>query len=396
MSILLAIGMETRGKSAQAFTGAIAVGNSPGGIGFDPGTQHVFVTNSASDTVTMIDAVSGTTLKTISVIPTPIQVLIAPKTHRAFVLDDASNLSLLDTRTGSVLREENFSNLGVCNVTLDETLGRVYVTTGAGTDQDTVTVLDARTGKVLQTLVVGPHPHALAVDPRTHRLFVVRLLASSIRVFDRRGRIIAPSIPVGHTPQAVAVDSVARRVFIANTTDGTVSIIDADSLRVIRTVKMGIAPANIVVDEHTHRAFVVGEGGGTFVLDSRTGTILRSLVVGMTTPGAVGAATPNDLVLDQQHGHVFVINNDSDPTSNDGISVLDSRTGGLIRHISVGSGSVAIALDQATGRVFVANRNGGGFTPDWAPAWLRHLAPWLPAPASHGDLGSMSVVAIDK
>lgn len=66
---------------------------------------------------------------------------------------------------------------------MDECTGRFFVS--LGTDR-TVRVLEARTGRLVQTVRVGRGPQALAVDERLARVFVANLGDGTVRIFDER------------------------------------------------------------------------------------------------------------------------------------------------------------------------------------------------------------------
>jgi YVTN family beta-propeller protein len=112
------------------------------------------------------------------------------------------------------------------------------------------------------------------------------------------------------TPGALAVDVLTGRVFVTNVDSGSVSMLDARSGIVMRTVAVSAFPAAVTVDEHANRAFVVAWGpadssgrpigpGGVSVLDARSGTLLRTISVGMR---------PRAVAVDEQIGRAFVVN----------------------------------------------------------------------------------------
>src|SRR5207248_3076665 len=125
----------------------------------------------------------------------------------------------------------------------------------------------------------------------------------------------------------------------------------------------------VAVDKRAGRALVVSASadswngaptgqGRVSVLDARTGALLRTVNVG---PGSV------TLAVDERAGHAFVANTgriqwyhnadgtDSYRAVNPSLSLLDTRTGRVLRTITLG-GQVpyALAVDARTSRVFVA------------------------------------------
>src|ERR687887_75200 len=119
-----------------------AVGRAPTALVVDARTQHVFVVNLGSNTVSMLNAARGTLVATIAVAPHPITLAVATTAGRVFAVSD--------------------------RVTPDGA-GRVFVT-NAG--DDSVSVLDARSGRVLRTISVGQSPLAVAVVESLQHVFV--------------------------------------------------------------------------------------------------------------------------------------------------------------------------------------------------------------------------------
>ena len=95
----------------------------------------------------------------------------------------------------------------------------------ANADGNRVSILDARTGVVLRTVLVGKNPFAVAVDARTRRAFVLNDLDNSVSILDTRTGAVLRTVPVGHAPFAAAVDAPTGRAFVVNSHDNSVSVL---------------------------------------------------------------------------------------------------------------------------------------------------------------------------
>jgi DNA-binding beta-propeller fold protein YncE len=89
------------------------------------------------------------------------------------------------------------------------------------------------------------------------------------------------------------------------------------------------------------------------VLDARSGRILRTIPLGLT---------PTALAVDERTGSVFVLTwmpvfHGSGMLSPAVVSVLDARTGAVLRTVPVGLSAAALAVDERTGQAFVSNRH---------------------------------------
>jgi YVTN family beta-propeller protein len=245
-------------------------------------------------------------------------------------------------------------------VVVDAQTGRVFVP-NVGSDQasSTVSVLDTQRGAVLATVPMGQPDHspvgrqgAVAVDARTGRVFVTNRASYTVNVLDARSGVVLDTVPVGPGPDAVAVDEARGRVVVPTSYDHSVSILDARSGSVLHTVALAQGP-------------------------SGAGMPLWSMAV----------------AVDGRTGRAFVANSDANS-----VSVLAVRTGTVLRTIVVGVHPRAMAVDERTGRAFVANSGGTVREPvPWWQhdvQWLRHWLPGLPQPVSvvRTELGSVSVI----
>jgi YVTN family beta-propeller protein len=222
----------------------------------------------------------------------------------------------------------------------------------------------------------------------------------------------------------VAVDAQSARVFIPNNGANTVSMLDARTGVVLRTITVGPHPAKAVVDERTGRVFVVHGRGmttgnvlgpqptvesavtvGVSVLDARTGALVRALPLpagGGMANDKVGLAPVSNIAVDVAQGRVFVINQAAAGQASEGagsVSVLDAQSGRLLRTIPVGQHPMSLAVDAVTARLFVVNTNAGcrrPFSPwDGVPAGVRQVLPFLPAPARPSCHRPGTVTVID-
>jgi DNA-binding beta-propeller fold protein YncE len=113
---------------------------------------------------------------------------------------------------------------------------------------------------------------------------------------------------------------------------------------VLRTVTVGHAPYwTLALDERTGRAFIFNRQDGTLnVLDTRTGALLRTVTL---APGNVW------LAVAERAGRVFVSGYDTGT-----ITMLDARSGAVLHSVANGT-DMGLAVDERTNRVFVGSVN---------------------------------------
>ncbi len=280
----------------------------------------------------------------------------------------AGQATTLDTRRGTIVRTVAVGSEASA-VATDERTGHVFVAsigattrTGALRSPGRVSMVDAGSGALLGVATVGFGPVAVAVAVRTGRAFVLNEQSNSVSVLDTRTGAVIRTVPVGNAPLAVAVDETTEQVFVTNPggwpAPGTVSVLDARTGSVLRTVSVGLSPDAVAVDEKSGHVFVTG-AQSVYMLDTISGSVLQSVSVG---------GSPFAVTVDSATGRAFVTGTDGGlfaaihhvapgqpPEWAGYVAVFDTRSGALVRTVRVGRDPRGVAVDEGTGRVFVAN-----------------------------------------
>ena len=185
-------------------------------------------------------------------------------------------------------------------------------------------------------------------------------------------------------------------------------MLDAHDGTLLRAVTIGGQPTALAVDERRGRVYVVNAGEGTLcLLDARSGTLLHTVPVDPTPnpdyvlPDTLAVDAARDRVYLSTWGPLVRVQGGLTVRGAGLLSVLDARTGALLRRLTVGVAPQAVAVDQRSGRVVVVNAGGVVRAPQsWLTAWTqgaRASLPWLgrvaPSPPPHALVpGSVSVI----
>ncbi len=257
-------------------------------------------------------------------------------------------------------------------VVVDERAGRAFVVDrGTNVNPGTVTVLATRDGTVLNTVFAGSVPRVAAVDSRDAHVFVIDQAGHGVAMLAARSGIVLASVPAfpnGHTgdvnisgPQTivtdVAVDELRNRAFVAvgsgyADVSGGITVYDARSGHVQRVIEVGQGISNLAVDPPTGHVFALDNvANQVMLIDVASGTLLRTSPVGQD---------PTAMALDVRTRRLFVASGGSgaaagSPTGRGAISVIDARSGAVLRTIAAGIAPLVMAIDQQTSRLFVAN-----------------------------------------
>lgn len=262
---------------------------------------------------------------------------------------------------------------------------RVSLTLGAGVPVVvlsgavwTVLVPAAPGPRLLHTVAVGhAYTQDLAVDAASGHLYVPT--QAGLAVLDSASGAVLGTValPGQGWAEHVAVAARARRVF-ATDSFHTLSVFDTEG-RLLRSLTIGSGALALAVDERAGHVFVYTASspwqadtcgfGHVSMLDAASRRLLRTVSVGMP-PGelpdehtgcSVGGSSTRQgaLAVDERTGRLFVasrIARGNEPTSV--VSVLDTASGALLRTVQVGRQPKTVVVDAPTGRVFVTDGTG--------------------------------------
>jgi len=205
---------------------------------------------------------------------------------------------------------------------------------------------------------------SVGVDERTSRVVVVGSGATgSVTILDATTGQPVHSVPLDGRvsgPAAAAISPATGHTFVLNTygpgiaPGATVSMLDTRMGAPVRTIRVPPEPWAVAVDDRDAWVFVtsigaapvVGNargGGRVSMVDARSGALLRTVAVGRM---------PEAVAVDTATRRVFVAN-----FADNTVSVLDAVTGAVVWTASVGAHPIALAVAAGTGRVFVANED---------------------------------------
>jgi DNA-binding beta-propeller fold protein YncE len=143
-------------------------GKKPDAIIFDPATSRVFAFNGGSDSATAIDSASGKVAGTVDLGGGP---EFAAADGSGFVYDNLEDESLVLKIDSRKLTVEQRWPTAPCaspsSMAIDRASHRLFL----GCRSKVMTVMNADTGKVITTLPIGDHVDATAFDPETKLIF---------------------------------------------------------------------------------------------------------------------------------------------------------------------------------------------------------------------------------
>lgn len=290
--------------------------------------RDAFVANSASGSVSVIDAAANSTIATILVGGEPVDVAVTPDGTRAYVANKGSStVSVISTATLSVIANiavgkepdgiaispnglyayvSNFGGDSVSMIDLASEsvpIGPIQVgkePEGIAIAPDSrfayvaqrsggISVIDSNGFSVVGAINDDPLPHSrLAIGPRGGRAFVTNAGAPSITVFNPASRdLVGPPIGIGGNPAGIAIAPNGATAYAASPAGGSITPIDT-SLDLPLSTPIGGFPGatGVAIAPNGAQGYVTdGAGSSVTVLDTTRNVAVGSIGVGSKPAG---------------------------------------------------------------------------------------------------------------
>ena len=231
----------------------------------------------------------------------------------------------------------------------------------------------------------GTNPQSIAVDQRTHTLYVANQADNTISVIDTSrcnaavttGCFRRPPATNLAAPGGIAADATVHTVYVASGTHD-IAMIDSRDCNAYHprgcdqappTATVGDLPAAIAIDDTTHTAYIANQGSGpngtVTLLDTHACNAHRTHCATAATL-QVPAGRPSDIAVNTTTGTIYVATATS--AGSDVISVFDATTcnaatttgcGQLPATMTVGPSSgcssLAITVAEATDTIYATD-----------------------------------------
>ena len=254
ISLLLAAVLFTRAAEAQPF---------------------IYVTNQASDDVSIIDGATNTVVDTVVVGDRPFGVAFSPDSTRAYVTNSfSSELSVIDTSTRTVI--DTIALPGALDVEVTPDGARAFVTGGGR-----VIGIDTATNTVVGTPLFLGGPTQLAITPDGTRAYVTVVGTNRVAVIDTTSITEVDSIAMTNLSIAITIDEAGTRAYVTQPTNNLVRIIDVGTnILLPGTLAPFTTPSDVALTPDGSRAYVPA---GSFTLAYDTSTNLLGAIVPMSS-----------------------------------------------------------------------------------------------------------------
>ncbi len=304
--------------------------SGPLGLTYDSNNKYVYVTNygdssgrsnsnsnsnnANANKVSIIDTSTDKFIDTVSVGKKPLAITYNPSNNNIYVANTFSDtVSVIDTlRNNNIISNINvghFPGNSSSGFAYNLRNGNIYV---ANIGSDSVSEIDRSTNAAVNTFKQLFNPAGIAYDPVNGHVYVTNKEANTVSVIDtlRNNKVIA-SIPVDKSPSAIIFDSVNGHVYVANTgsdnSKDTLSVIDTSTNKVVATIPVGNGPNGITFDSSSRRIYVTNTfSNNVSVIDDSKNKVITTITVG---------TNPYGIVYNTSNHHVYVANHGSNSIS---------------------------------------------------------------------------------
>lgn len=333
---------------------AIGVGDTPSSVAVTADNKFAYVANNNNDaivggnTVSVLDLTTNTLKQTISdaSFSEPYTVTINPAGTKVYVTNsDTTTITIIDVATNSVIGTIPNIN-GPSDMVINPADPAVAYVSNYGTTSgtgNTISVIDLNSNTVTDTIFINsvtpPYaaPNALAITPDGAYVYTVNYVdgnpgtgtVSVIRTSDNQ---IVDTITGFSGPFEIAITPNGKYAYVTNFGSNnfspygtTVSVIDLSINQISATINLGIQPAGVAITPDGRFAYVtnyntlyLGAGytdltpgvGTVNIIDTATNQVLSTVII-------VGAS-PSSVAISPDGRRAYVTN-----YSSNNVSVID-------------------------------------------------------------------------
>jgi YVTN family beta-propeller protein len=271
----------------------------------------------------------------------------------AYVTNSGSNtvtvLDLVNLRQDRVIRVGDNPTGIAANPLKNE----IYA---VNTNSNSVSVIDAEKNAVVATIPVHSKPYFIDVDAKGERAYVANSGSNNVSVIDLAARREITAVGAGEAPGMARISPDGKSLVVSNRASGSVTVVDPQSHKV-RSVFSGCpAATHVVILPDSTKAFVACSGGHQVMVVglARTESAIASEHADRLLTFLDVGQTPVHLALKPDGGEIFVSNFDSDTISE--IATQANEVGGAYL-VGAHPASAIVSADNST--LWISKFNSG-------------------------------------
>ena len=292
---------------AYSLLPTISAFGSAGSLTADSLAGVMYVQNSNSNSISVVDLATNTILRNITVDGTPHNIKLSEDQLTLYILTsdrDSGTIFMLNT-TSNELMKEIPTEVSVQDIAIFN--GTMYASDVLG---GKVLVMNAN-GTLIDEIDVGSRPQYMEVRPDGQVLYVTRL-GGPISVVDLEQKIVIKEIDSGSMPHRLSFTNEGAILFVVNAESDTLSVIDSRKHEVIKTIPVGDSPGYVALNPDETLAYVTNmDSNSVSIVDADK--VVNEIPVGNGPYGIAFSADGGDLayVSNMRGNDVSIINTTS-------------------------------------------------------------------------------------
>lgn len=227
----------------------VNVGRHPAHVVPDLDSKRVFVSDSETDSISIVDLATRTVVKTISTGDYPHGLRLSPDGRELVVANvEDGSVSVIDVAT---LKESGRIPVGAAPVQVGFTPDgtRIYVSLR---DENAVAVIDRQSRTVLTKIAVERNPIQVHATPDGRFVYVANQGSDDnpdnrVSIIEVASNSVVKTLTVGAGAHGVAISPDGRFAYVTNIREDSVSVIDTAKQSVVKTIPVGEEPNGIAV-----------------------------------------------------------------------------------------------------------------------------------------------------
>ncbi len=250
----------------------------------NPMTNHIYVANYVSNTISVIDGNDNDVIASIKVGESLSKLAINPNTDRIYAIGDHHLSNKQQNNTLFVIDGSNNAKIAeiygpYSGIAVNPVTNRIYALSYEG---NVISVIDGANNIKIAEIKDDEHPFGIDVNPVTNRIYVThhnfdtnsnKWTNGTISVIDGNNNTKIASISVGVNPVGIGVNPVTNKIYVTNYMEGTVSVIDGNNSIISKQIPLHGAVEGISINSITNKIYVAdGIIDTLYVIDGNNDT----------------------------------------------------------------------------------------------------------------------------
>jgi YVTN family beta-propeller protein len=342
----------------------ISVGTYPAALAYVAPTNEMFVGNSASGNVSVINQTRCHVVANLVTGAGPQAEIYVASDDDVFVVNsESNNVTVVNATTNDEVGWLTIDDSYSYGIAFDPDTADVYVVSEGSYGvpgpppraEANATVISAATQQIVASIPLGIYPYSLTFDPVDGQLLVPNPAGNDTYLVNPATELVSGVVPVDLYPEWASVDTANGEVAVLDdnetgTYEGMVTILNA-SFGTNLTITTGYSPTGIAFDSGNDCFYVTDDlGGNITVINGTTNRVVTVITV------AYGAGL-TAVAYDPQSQEVYVADD-----TNSTVLVIDPATNSFVGDIHVGLNPYSFATDPANDTLFVGNEGSGNLS----------------------------------